>query len=253
MLRTMPSSVRAISAVALCSVAACKSPEAKLCIAEFEAAQAVVLEVKSNDVDSVSGSVTAVQGAIARCKEADRSLEVAELEKAERMLSQHLTRLREHLARPKEVPLTPEQVAERVKAGDPSCPRGQGYLHKASGKHIRCTGALPVDMSFGDAQRYYEGRGYKLVPQTSPRSLTVEFGAEKQIFRYGAAGDADPPQCVVSYPAPGVSWQEATARLTGVPPSQLIPGKTVPSRQGKLMLNVDEGPNHLIVKLGECG
>lgn len=253
MLAGMPSSMRALWVVVLCSAGACKSPEAKQCIAEFEAAQAVVLEVKSNDLESVSASVTAVQNAIARCKEADRSLEVAELEKAERTLSQHLTRLRDHLARPKEVPLTAEQVAERVKSGDPTCPRGQGYLHKASGKHIRCTGALPIDMSFADAQRYYESRGYKLMPEAAPRSLTVEYGAEKQVFRYGAGADSDPPRCVVSYPAPGVSWQEATARLTGTAPNQLVPGKTVTSRQGKLMLNVDEGPNHLIVKLGECG
>jgi hypothetical protein len=252
MLGWMARSTRALWLVALCSAAGCKSPEAKHCISEFEAAQAVVLEVKSNDVESVSASVAAVQNAITQCKAADRTLEVAELEKAERMLSQHLTRLRDHLARPKEVPLTPEQIAERVKSGDPSCPRGQGYLHKGSGKHIRCTGALPVDMSFSDVQRYYEGRGYKLVPLTSPRSVTVEFGAEKQIFRYGEGDDSAPPRCVVSYPAPGVSWQEATARLTGAPPNQLVPGKAVPSRQGKLMLNVDEGPNHLVVKLGEC-
>jgi hypothetical protein len=234
-------------------VVACRGPEAKRCVAEFDSAQAVVMQVQSNDVDSVQGSVTAVEGAIAACRAADRSSEVAELEKAQRMLSTHLERLREHLAKPKQEPLSAEQLAERAKNGDPNCPRGQAYLHKASKTNIRCTGPVPVEMTFAEAEKYFGGRGYKLEREASPKSLTVEFGAEKQIFRYADAEASSPPRCIMSYPPPGVTWQEATARLTGVAPNRLDANKPVKTRQGNLPIQVDEGENKLIVSLGECG
>jgi hypothetical protein len=238
---------------ALLLVAGCRGPLAKRCLAEFESAQAVVMAVQGNDLDSVQGSVSAVEAAILACREADRSSEVAELEKAERMLSTHLERLREHLAKPKQEPLSAEELAQRAKLGDPNCPRGQAYLHKQSNTNIRCTGPVPVEMSFAEAEKYFGSRGYKLDRQASPKSLTVEFGAEKQIFRYADADAASPPRCIVSYPAPGVTWQEATARLTGVAPNRLDANKPIKARQGNLSLHVDEGENKLIVSLGECG
>jgi hypothetical protein len=233
--------------------AGCRGPEAKRCLAEFDSAQAVVMQVRANDLDSVEGSVKAVEGALAACREADRSGEVSELEKAHKMLSSHLERLREHLARPKQQPLSAEEVAERARNGDPSCPRGQAYLHKQSKTNIKCTGPVPVEMTFEQAEKYFTGRGYKLDRQTSPRSLTVEFGAEKHVFRYADADAATMPRCIVSYPAPGASWQEATARLTGLAPNRLEANKPVKAKQGNLALHVDEGENKLIVSLGECG
>jgi hypothetical protein len=211
------------------------------------------MQVQSNDVDSVETSVKAVETAAAACREADRSSEVAELEKAGRMLSTHLERLREHLAKPKQEPLSAEELAQRAKLGDPSCPRGQAYLHKQSNTNIRCTGPVPVEMTFAEAEKYFGGRGYKLERQSSPKSLTVEFGAEKQIFRYADADAASPPRCIVSYPPPGESWQEATARLTGIAPNRLEANKPIKSRQGSLLLHIDEGENKLIISVGECG
>jgi hypothetical protein len=233
--------------------AGCRGPEAKRCLAEFDSAQAVVMQVQGNELESVEGSVKAVEGAIAACREAGRSSEVAELEKAQKMLSTHLERLREHLARPKQEPVSAEEIARRAKEGDPNCPRGQAYVHKASKTNIKCTGPVPVEMTFEQAEKYYTGRGYKLDRQASPRSLTVEFGAEKHVFRYADAQAATLPRCIVSYPAPGASWQEATARLTGVAPNRLQANKPVKSAQGNLLVHVDEGENKLIVSLGECG
>jgi hypothetical protein len=253
MLSTMRFTPRSAWLAGALLAAGCRGPEAKRCLAEFDSAQAVVMQVESNDLASVEASVKAVEAAGAACREADRSSEVAELEKARRMLSAHLERLREHLAKPKQEPLSAEEVAQRAKLGDPNCPRGQAYVHKQSNTNIRCTGPVPVEMTFAEAEKYFAGRGYKLDRQSSPKSLTVEFGAEKQIFRYADVDAASPPRCIVSYPAPGVSWQEATARLTGVAPNRLEANKPVKSRQGNLPLRVDEGEDKLIVSLGECG
>jgi cell fate (sporulation/competence/biofilm development) regulator YlbF (YheA/YmcA/DUF963 family) len=253
MLTTMRVAARSPWLSSLLLAAACRGPEAKRCLTEFDSAQAVVMQVQSNDVNSVETSVKAVEGALAACREADRSSEVAELEKAQRMLSTHLERLREHLAKPKQEPLSAEEVARRAKNGDPNCPRGQAYMHKQSNTNIRCTGPVPIEMTFAEAEKYFAGRGYKLDRQASPKSLTVEFGAEKQIFRYADADAASPPRCIVSYPPPGVTWQEATARLTGVAPNRLDLNKPVKGRQGDMTLRVDEGENKLIVSVGECG
>lgn len=253
MLRAMHRFVRFSCLASALLPLGCRGPEAKRCVAEFESAQAVVMQVEANELESVEGSVQAVEGAIAACRTADRSSEVAELEKAHKMLATHLERLREHLARPRQEALSPEEIAKRAKEGDPSCPRGQAYVHKASKTNIKCTGPVPVEMTYEQAEKYYTGRGYKLDRQASPRSLTVEFGAEKQIFRYADADPATLPRCIVSYPAPGASWQEATARLTGVAPNRLQANKPVKSAQGNLLVHVDEGENKLIVSLGECG
>lgn len=231
----------------------CRSPEAASCVAEFERAQGIVMQVQSNDLASVTASVDAVRAAKERCTQAERSGEVAELDKAERMLSEHLERLREHLAKPKPQALSAEELAARVRDGDPTCPRGQAYVHKQGQKRIRCTGPVAVEMGVERAEAYFSGRGYKVERAASPTRLTVEFGAEKHVFHYaGAAGDIAAPRCIVSYPAPGVSWQEATARLTGVAPQRLRADRPVPGPRGSLPLAVDEGPNHLLVRLGEC-
>jgi hypothetical protein len=253
MLRAMRVQVRFSWLAGVLLAAGCRGPEAKRCLAEFDSAQAVVMQVQANELDSVEGSVKAVDGALEACRVAGRSSEVAELEKAHKMLSTHLERLREHLARPKQEAVSAEEIARRAKEGDPGCPRGQAYVHKQSKTNIRCTGPVPVEMTYEQAETYYTGRGYKLDRQSSPRSLTVEFGAEKQIFRYADSDPATLPRCIVSYPAPGASWQEATARLTGLAPNRLEANKPVKAKQGNLALRVDEGENKLIVSLGECG
>jgi hypothetical protein len=253
MLRVMRLVVRFSWLAGALLAAGCRGPETKRCLAEVDSAQAVVMQVQASELDSVEGSVNAVEGALAACRQAGRSSEVAELEKAQTMLATHLTRLREHLARPRQEAMSAEEVARRAKEGDSGCPRGQAYVHKQSKTNIRCTGPVPVEMTYEQAEKYYTGRGYKLDRQTAPRTLTVEFGAEKQVFRYADSDPATLPRCVVSYPAPGASWQEATARLTGLAPNRLEANKPVKAKQGTLALRVDEGENKLIVSLGECG
>jgi len=58
---------------------------------------------------------------------------------------------------------------------------------------------------------------------------------------------------VTLYPAPGVPWDEATARVTGAAPDKLKRGTPIKAERGELPLRVDEGANKLIIRIGTCG
>jgi hypothetical protein len=49
-----------------------------------------------------------------------------------------------------------------------------------------------------------------------------------------------------------MSWQEATTRLTGVSPARLKPNGSIPTTAGALRLEVEESPDKVIARIGDC-
>jgi len=231
---------------------ACKSEAARACLDQFASAQAVVMAVDSERLESVEGAVAALDSAIASCKAAGRSSEADELGAAQAQLAAHRDRVarRDELRR-KKTETSPEELAELVKSGDPKCPRGQAYLHKKSGQRIRCTGLHPIDMDATRATEYFKGRGYKLLGTASPRELRFEYGAELIVFQYDDGQLGAAPRCVQLYPAPDVSWQEATARITGVAPARLTPGRPIGGTR-PLPLSVEDTQQKVVARIGNC-
>lgn len=239
-------------AALLLAVLGCKSAADEACLSQFSGAQAVVLKVAPEELESVSASIAAVDTAIATCQHAGRSGEVEELTKAQRQLVAHRDRLvRRDELRAARSELSPEDLARLVEKGDPKCPRGQGYTHGKSGKHIRCAGPQPVDMTRAQATEYFSGRGYRRQPESSDSELRFEYGAELVVLRY--TDDATAPNCVTLYPPPDRSWQEATARLTGVNPARLKPNQPIVRSAGTLPFSLEESPEKVIARIGTCG
>jgi hypothetical protein len=250
---TMSSLSLRASLAALLLCLGCKSAGDKACAEQFTRAQNVVLQIDAEDLASVSGSVAAVDEAIQTCRAAGRHGDVDELDKARTQLSQHRDRLlrrQEMLERRTEI--SPEELARLIKEGDPKCPRGQGYLHAKSGKRIVCVGPQPVDMSRPQAEEYFKARGYKLSANPDGSELRFEYGSELVVFAY-AGGAAAAPRCVTLYPPPDRSWQEVTARLTGVAPARLKANQPIRRSSGALPFAVEESAQKVVARLGSCG
>jgi len=234
---------------------ACKSEADRTCLDQFASAQAVVMDVDAERLESVDGAVAALDAAIVTCKRAGRSGEAEELDAAHAKLAAHRDRVirRDDLRRQRSErsETSPEELAELVKSGDPKCPRGQAYLHKKSGQRIRCTGSHPIDMDEAHATEYFKGRGYKVSASASPRELRFEYGAELVVFQFGE-GAASAARCVLLYPPPDMSWQEATARLTGVAPARLAPGRPITGGAKPRSLSVEDTKEKVVARIGEC-
>jgi hypothetical protein len=246
-----PSLRRSLAALVICF--GCKSAGDRACAEQFARAQDIVSRIDAEDLASVSGSVAAVEEAMKTCSTAGRQGDVDELDKARAQLSQHRDRLlrrQEMLAHRTEA--SPEELARLIKEGDPKCPRGQGYLHTKSGKRIVCVGPQPVDMSRPQAEEYFKARGYKLSSNTDGSELRFEYGSELVVFAYSGEG-ASAPRCVTLYPPPDRSWQEATARLTGVAPARLKPNQPIRRSSGPLPFAVEESAQKVVARLGSCG
>jgi hypothetical protein len=230
----------------------CKSEAEQTCATELVSAQAVVMKVVPEELSSVEESIAAVAGALASCEAAKRSSEVAELAQAQKQLSMHRDRLIWRAERREQRELSPEELDKLVKSGDPKCPRGQAYLHAKSGRRVRCEGAQVIDMTSAQVEAYLGGRGYKRSEGARPGELRFEYGGELMIFSYPERDATRPPSCVVAYPPPDRSWQEATARITGVAPARLKPGRAIPSSLGPRELQVEDGPDKVRVRIGAC-
>lgn len=215
------------------------------------AAQNVVNAVESNSVESINRSIGAIQSAEAACKRAGRESEVKELTQAKERFEGHRVLLEERNARKQQrESLTPAQLEKLLREGDPNCPKGQGYLNKASNKEIRCTGVQPAEMNWEQAKKYFGARNFRSVATGEANRLTLESGAERYVYHYAENDSTNPARCIVIYPKPGISWQEAVARNTGVPPEKLKDGGTVALAQGKLPLTVDE--KNEVARIGDC-
>lgn len=236
---------------ALCALACnSMSEETKRCHAQMMTAETMVKAIDSASIDSVSQSLSAVEAALSACVAAERPSEVEQLKKARDQIALHRQRLEQRVSKNVSVKLTPQELEELVKKGDPSCPRGQAYKHRDSGKEVRCTGLQPIAMSFGQAKAFYGDRGFKLKEAESPRTLEAEYGSEKYVFRF--ANEDSPPECLTIYPRPGMSWEEAVARTTGARPDRMSGKTTVDTPRGSVNLRVVDTIHKLIVHLGRC-
>jgi hypothetical protein len=231
----------------------CKSEADTACIGQFTSAQNVVMAVEAADLASVVGSVAAVEEALGTCSAAGRASEVEELGKAHAQLSSHRDRLlRRAEMLDRRTDISPEALAQLVQSGDPKCPRGQGYVHGKSGKRIVCVGPQPVDMSRAEAEEYFKGRGYKRLPGSSASELRFEYGAELVVMTYADATGSDAPRCVTLYPPPDRSWQELTARLTGVQPARLAANQPIRRSRRSLSFALEESAEKVVARIGDC-
>lgn len=236
--------------VALALQIGCRSEETQRCLDSFKASQAIVDAMDSRSVESVEKGLKSIDEANFACKLAKRWGESEQLEKAKREIKAHLDYLKRPRLETKK--RSPEELARLEKKGDPSCPRGMAYKPAGSKKEIRCTGPLPINMNWSKAKAYFEGRDYKVRTGDSPNVLRIEYGAELLFFHYDKANSKRPPECVVLYPPPGMSFQEAVARTTGANPARIKAFDEIKTARGNLQLVVEEGKDKLIVRLGQC-
>ena len=242
-----------VAVLPICLTTACKTEEKKRCRAAYARAQETVKSVSARSADDLSKADTELASALADCEKAGLDDESNQLLVARKQVSEQLAKVWKKAARAKPEKQTPEQIARLEKEGDPGCPKGQAYKHRGSGKQIRCTGPLPIDMGWSRAEQYFKGRDYSVRPSDAETTLKLEHGSELLIFEYAAKGDSRPPKCLTIYPPPGMSWQEAVARTTGAPPHRLKKDGTVTTSSGKLDLRIDESEQKLVVYIGKCG
>jgi hypothetical protein len=238
--------------VALLAVA-CKDEATRHCHDVMASAQELVKNVDAKDSASVETSLASVVQAIDACTKAGRTSEVDALTRAKNELSAQSDYLKKRAGRGERKKATPEELAALVAKGDPSCPKGQAYKQEVGGKEVHCTGPQIVDMSFPEAQKYFDHRGYKLTTSDAPPTLTAEYGAEKYVFTYSTTNDEHPSRCLTLYPAPGIPYQEATGRVTGVMMKKIEKDGVLKTAHGDVAIHVDETPTKLVIRLGECG
>ena len=234
----------------LCLLIVGCNEETRRCQSLMTTAQGVVNNVDGKQQSSVEQSLSAVQAALDACDKAGRTTERDELTKAKNELKAHLDYMKKKAAEPPTPKLTPEQAAALVKSGDPACPKGQAY--KRGTQEIRCTGPQIADMNWPSADAYFTNRGYKLTPSASPPTLKAEYGSELVVFTFSAVNDAEPAKCITYYPPMGMSWQEATGRITGTAMRKLDNVKTVKTARGEVPLRIDQSETKLIVYVGTC-
>lgn len=229
----------------------CNSPQTKACHEKMAEAQSAVNTVESDSVDSLTRSIQLIELAESTCRTAGRDGETKQLTQARERLTGHRVLVEERDARRKErESLSPTVLEKLVREGDPNCPRGQAYQNKASGKEIRCTGLQPVEMGWEQARKYFASRNFRRVDTGDDRTLTLESGGEKFVFRYDQKDSTRAADCVIVYPRPGISWQEAVARSTGIPPERLKNGSAITVGQRRMPLTVDE--QNQVARLGDC-
>ena len=209
-------------------------PDAKLCHERMQSAQAIVAQVDGKSLASVEQSLAAVTEAHAACERAKLGSEREQLLKAKRELGAQKELLQQRESRKKREAPSAAELADLVKKGDPSCPKGQAYKPKDSKSEVRCTGPQLVDMSRAALESYFGDRRFKLTSSDDPPSLRAEHGAETFVFSFESGSDTA-PRCATAYAASGVSWQEVTSRLTGAAPERLKLDQPVKSAKGDML------------------
>ncbi len=225
--------------------------DAAACHERMQQAQTLVTQVDPKSIASVKASLDAVSEAHALCEKAKRGTEREQLQSAKNQLQGQLDLLEQRASRKKVQPPSAEELARLVKQGDPTCPKGQAYKPKSSKSEVRCTGPQLVDMGWDALKAYYAERKFKLRESDAPPELRAELGSELYVFRFEKSTDAA-PGCVVAHAAPGVSWQEVTARLTGTAPERLKLGTPAKSARGEVPFSVEHATDKPTVRLGNC-
>ena len=238
-----------LMSVMLCATACDR--DASHCHERMSSAQAIVAQVDGKSIASVQASLAAVEEARAACEKAKLGPEREQLLKAKNELSGQLDLLQLRARRKKQAAPSPEELARLAKSGDPSCPKGQAYKPRGSTGEVRCTGPQIVEMSAEDLKAYYGDRRFKITSQEAPAEVRAELGSEMYVFSFDKLADAA-PRCVTAFAAPGLSWQEVTSRLTGVPPERLKLDETVKSGARELKLKVEHATDKPTIRLGNC-
>ena len=231
--------------------AAC-DPETKKCHELMTSAQAIVTSVDSKSIASVQQSLSAVTEAHAICEKAKAGTEREQLLKAKHELSAQLSLLEQRANRKKLLAPTPDELAKLIKNGDPACPKGQAYKPQGQKDEVRCVGPQIADMNAAALKAYYGDRRFKVTSKENPAEVRAELGSELYVFAFDDLSAAA-PRCVTAYSAPGSSWQEVTARLTGTPPEKLKLDSPVRSGRGELALKVEHATDKPTIHLGQCG
>jgi hypothetical protein len=229
----------------------CRTEAVRKCQQQFQTAQITVQE-KAAGPEGLDASIAAVDRALSACETADRRDEVAQLQTARNSLVKHREMVRQRTAAPKSRKMTPGEIAELVKRGDPGCPRGMAYNLEGTEQTIKCVGLSPIRMNWIRVVEYYTKRGYHVTTTDTPPEVRAEHGAELNVFAFSRRDDPLPPKCMTLYPLPNVPWQEAVARVTGAALPKLKLGSPVTMSDGTLALRVDEGKDRLIIRLGDC-
>ncbi|MBK7582969.1 MAG: hypothetical protein IPI67_22585 [Myxococcales bacterium] len=243
--------MKAACVCAALALVACQGPKTKECFRLVQAASVASHDVDAKRIESVEAGLKAVEAAEQACTEAGRDEEVKQLAKGRVDLAAHLERLKRKATDPARQPLSAEELAELVAKGDPHCPKGQGYKHSASGNEIRCNGPQVVEMNYAAARDYFDRRGYKL-SDVEPAQLKAELGAESLVLAYQKPKDTQPPRCIIIYPPPDQSWQEAAARATGTRPDLLKVGGSITTTGGRLPIRLDVDSGAGPVRIGDC-
>ncbi len=183
---------------------------------------------------------------MAVCQKANLAEESKQLNLAKRKLESQVTYLRQ-IANRKE--LTPAEVDELVKKGDPDCPKGQSYQYRKTGKKVRCTGSQILAMGLKEAKSHFAGRGFKI--HESPNGIKAELGSESYAFEYGAGPEAR-ATCVVVFSQAGIAWQETVTRVSGVMPQRLKEGTPLSLGKDEIPYTLQADPVQAILRFGNC-
>lgn len=243
---------KALILASLTVFVACKGEEKAKCQSQFAEVQKSMNIVKSQDVADLERLDGELAAAVSICEEAGVDQAVTELEKARKKIAKQVDRVKQRGNSPKKAKLTPEQLARLVKEGDPKCAKGQAYKHAASGKEIRCTGPLPIDMGRAAAEKYFVGRDYTVRPTDDKSVLKLEFGGELLLLTYSSESDPNPAKCITIYPPHGQSWQEAVSRFSGKNPALLRKGGSIKTKRGAMTIDIEEGKDKLVARIGDC-
>ncbi len=227
-------------------------PEVKKCHELMTSAQAIVTQVDSKSIPSLEQSLAAVSDAHAACDKAKQGTEREQLLKAKNEISAQLNLLEQRANRKRLQVPNADELARLVKSGDPACPKGQAYKPKGSKDEVRCTGPQIADMRAAEAKAYYGDRRFKVTSRETPAEVRAELGSELYVFAYDKLSDPA-PRCLTAYAAPGLSWQEVVARLTGMPPEKLKLDTPIKSGRGELVLKVEHETDKPTIHLGDCG
>ncbi len=227
-------------------------PDVKKCHQLMTSAQAIVTQVDSKSIASLERSLAAISEAHAACETAKLGTEREQLLKAKHEISAQLSLLEQRANRKKLQAPNPDELARLVKNGDPACPKGQAYKPKDRKEEVRCTGPQIADMRAEEVKAYYGDRRFKVTSKDNPAEVRAELGSELYVFSYDKPSD-QAPRCVTAYAAPGLSWQEVVARLTGMPPEKLKLDAPVKSGRGELALKVVHETDKPTIHLGDCG
>lgn len=244
--------VRSAPAFLLSSLAllGCQSPEVKACHSAMTTSQGALLSIQKEDRASVEAVLAEVEKARDACAKAGLKSETKDTEDAVRNLRTLLEMQEERAKRVKVKPPTPEEQAELLKKGDPSCPRGEAYQLGEPPKLVRCTGATLFEMDERAARAALERDGFRFLTAPGEKVQKAEHGSKTFLLEFGEP--SAPPVCLRALAKPGVPWQETAARLLGVQPQKLMAGKKVSTKRGEVLVQIEGAPPQETVLVGEC-